>query len=158
MTSSASPRSSAPLLALRVLGALALVAVAYVHLDEYQGGYSNIRVIGPLFLLNAISAGLVAVLLLAPVARLRRLDPLLALGGIAVSAGALAALFVSEQTPLFGFREIGYRSVIIQAIVSEALAVVLLSAFMVVRRRRQGDANAGGSSAGGMRVQTAAGA
>lgn len=156
MTSSTPSRSSAPLLALRVLGALALVAVAYVHLDEYGGGYSNIRVIGPLFLLNAVSAGLVAVVLLTPVARLRRLDALLALVGIAVSAGALVALFVSEQTPLFGFRETGYRSVIIQAIVSEALAVVLLSSF--VRRQRRGDATGSGSSAGAMRVQTAAGA
>lgn len=46
------------------------------------------------------------------------------------------ALFVSEQTPLFGFREIGYRTIIIEAIVAEALAVILLLALIVVRRRQ----------------------
>lgn len=109
MSSLASTRSSPALLLPRVLGAVALIGVAYVHLDEYNAGYQNIRVIGPLFLLNTISAGLVALALVTPVNRLRRLDPLLALSGIAVSTGALVALFVSEQTPLFGFRETGYR-------------------------------------------------
>lgn len=153
MSAPASPRSSSALLVLRVLAALALIGVGYVHLAEYNDGYSNIPVIGPLFLLNAVSAGLVALALLAPVDRLRRLDPLLVLTGIAVSAGALAALFISQQTPLFGFRETGFRGAIIAAIVTEALAVILLSAFLVVRRRQQRRADGGGAGLGPARVQ-----
>ncbi len=111
---------------LRLLGAVALLAVGYVHLKEYRGGYSGIPTIGTLFLLNAISAAAVAVALLAPMARLRHADPLLALSGVAISLGALVGLLVSEQTPLLGFMESGYRTVIIQAIAAEAIAAIAL--------------------------------
>ncbi len=120
---------------LRLLGAVALLAVGYVHLKEYRGGYSGIPTIGTLFLLNAISAAVVAVALAAPVAQLRRADPLLTLSGVAISLGALVGLVVSEQTPLFGFMEVGYRTVIVQAIAAEAIATVALVGFLLLRRR-----------------------
>jgi len=123
---------------LRLLGAVALLAVGYVHLKEYRGGYSGIPTIGTLFLLNAISAAVVAVALAAPVAQRRRADPLLALSGVAISLGALVGLVVSEQTPLFGFMEVGYRTVIVQAIAAEAIATVALVGFLLLRRRQRG--------------------
>lgn len=131
---SARSRDSLTAHALRLLGAVALLAVGYVHLKEYRGGYSGIPTIGTLFLLNAISAAAVAVALLAPMARLRRADPLLALSAVAISLGALVGLLVSEQTPLFGFMESGYRTVIIQAIAAEAIATVALVGFLLLRR------------------------
>ena len=48
---------------LRYLGALGVAAVGAIHLQRYAGaGYSAIPKIGPLFLANAISSGLVALL------------------------------------------------------------------------------------------------
>jgi hypothetical protein len=61
------------------------------------------------------------------------LDAVAALGGIAVSAGALAALLISEQTPLFGFMEQGYRLEIMIAIASETVAIAALTWFVLGR-------------------------
>ena len=64
---------------LRGLGAVALLGVAAVHLYEYYvDHYSAIPTIGTLFLLNAASAIVLALALLAPAQRLapRRLPRL----------------------------------------------------------------------------------
>ena len=42
---------------------------------------------------------------------------------------------MSEQTPLFGFMEHGYRFVIVLAIVSEAFVIVVLALFLAWSRR-----------------------
>ncbi len=120
----------------RILGAVALLAVGAVHYQQYEYNfYSTAPTIGPLFLFNFIAAtGLGLWLLAGPLIRLGRLrlalDRLAALGGIAVSAGALVALLISEYTPLFGFRESGYRTAIVLAIAFEAVAVVLLALYL----------------------------
>jgi hypothetical protein len=119
------------LAAARVTGALALLVVGGIHLEQYDvAHYSVIPTIGELFLLNFVGASACGVALLA-FAFVRRplLDVLAALGGIAVSAGALAALLISEQTPLFGFMEQGYRLEIVVAIASEAVAIAALTWF-----------------------------
>lgn len=52
---------------MRVLGALAVLAVGAVHLQQYAGsGYNAVPTIGPLFLLNGIAAGIIGVALLLP--------------------------------------------------------------------------------------------
>jgi hypothetical protein len=119
----------------RTLGALALLAVGGVHYQQYHYAfYSSIPTIGPLFLVNFVAATVLGLFLLPPFRPLRRLghlpDLLAALGGIGVSAGAFVALLISEQTPLFGFREQGYRFAIVFALASEALAVILLALFL----------------------------
>jgi len=43
----------------------------------------------------------------------------------------LVALLVSEQTPLFGFQEFGYRQAIVVSIVLEVATTLLLGAFLV---------------------------
>jgi hypothetical protein len=126
---------------LRGLGAAALLTVAAVHLYEYYvDHYSAIPTIGLLFLLNAASATVVGVALLAPVKRLvpRRLEtvalPAIAVAGIGIAATSLAALFVSESTPLFGFMESGYRLVVVLAIVAETASILLLGALLLAIR------------------------
>jgi hypothetical protein len=137
---------------MRRLGAIAILAVGAVHLQEYfGGGYRSIPTIGPLFLLNAISSGVVAVGLLAPLERIlhhRRAElasGLLAGAGLAIAAGSLVALFVSESGPLFGFQETGYGTAIVLAIIAEALAIVLLAPGVAVSLKR---AASGGSAPG----------
>jgi hypothetical protein len=125
----------------RTLGAVALLVIGGVHYQQYHYAfYSSIPTIGPLFLLNFIAATALGLFLLAPVrSRLGRrgklLDQLAALAGIGVAAGGLAALLISEQTPLFGFMEHGYRFVIVLTLAAEAAAAVLLVVFLACTRQ-----------------------
>jgi hypothetical protein len=124
---------------LRRLGALSLLAVGAVHLQQYVTLYSSIPTIGRLFVLNFIGATAIGVGLLAPVERVlgRRGDAavaLLALGGIALAATAFVFLLVSERTPLFGFMEPGYDPPAIMAVrVAELATVGLLGGFLAPR-------------------------
>ena len=144
MATDAVPRPFAqglPWLGVRVLGALALLAVGIVHLQQYFELYSEISTIGTLFALNFAGAAVVCAGLLAPLDRLGRrggtAHTLLALAGIAQAATAFVFLYISERTPLFGFQEPGYDPPAIMASrIAEVAAVVLLGAFLAGTRRR----------------------
>jgi hypothetical protein len=119
---------------MRRLGAVTLLIVGAVHLQQYVANdYSVLPTIGPLFLLNAVGAGIVAISLLAPIERMlgdRQADlavGLLAVVALAIAVGSLVALFIAESQPLFGFMENGYDTPILIAIVAEALTVILLA-------------------------------
>jgi hypothetical protein len=120
----------------RYLGAAALLGVGIDHLQQYLGAhYSAIPTIGTLFALNFVSAVVIAAGLVSPIERVfrrrgRLLLGLLALSGIGVAVGSLVALFVSEQTPLFGFMESGYRQAIVVAIALEVATTLLLGGFL----------------------------
>lgn len=121
---------------LRSLGAVAVLVVGAVHLQQYlAAGFDSVRVIGTLFLLNFAGATVIGLGLLVPVARMRFLRILLALGGIGLAGASFVFLFVSEHVSLFGFQEHGYRAAIVVALVAEAVAVVALSAYLAVRLR-----------------------
>src|SRR6476661_4335657 len=90
--------------AARLLGALSILGVGAVHLQQYSGnGYSTVPTIGTLFLLNAISAGVVGFGLLLPLQRMlgrRRGNAavgVLSLAGLAIAVGAGATVLL---TPL----------------------------------------------------------
>lgn len=126
-------------LLLRALGALAVLAVGAVHLDQYVAvHYDVVPVIGPLFLLNVIGAAAIGLLLLLPIERLagHLFVTVLALGAIGLATTSFVFLFVSESTTLFGFREHGYRTAIVVALAAEAATAVLLGAYLAARRRR----------------------
>jgi hypothetical protein len=113
---------------LRYLGALAIAAVGAIHLQRYaDADYSAIPKIGPLFLANAISSGLVALLLLAGDFALA------AAAGIAIAIGSLVALFISESSGLFGFMEAGYGTAVVLSIAAEAATIFFLGAYLLVR-------------------------
>ena len=117
-----------PLAIPRVVAAASLLAIGGVHLQQYiVQDYRVIPTIGPLFLLNFIAGTVLGVYFLVPArARVGRvrflLDTLAALSGLGVAVGGLAALLVSEHTPLFGFMEHGYRFAIVFTIASEGVA------------------------------------
>jgi hypothetical protein len=104
------------------LGALFLAGEAAVHVQQYESLLSGVRWIGPLFLVNAIGC-VVAIAGLAS----RRTRSFAALLGVVISAGALAALVVSYGRGLFGFREAGFRSAIVVAVITEVGAVAFLA-------------------------------
>src|SRR5215211_2347349 len=126
-------------LAARAAGALSLLAVGVVHLQQYFDLYSSIPTIGALFVLNFVGATIVGLGLLAPVERLLgRLGgaalALLALAGVGQAATAFVFLWISERTPLFGFMEPGYDpAAILASRVAEVATVVFLGAFVVAR-------------------------
>ena len=120
---------------LRTIGAIAVLVVGAVHLQQYLSGYNSISVIGPLFILNFAGATVIGLGLLVPAARLRPFHALLALGGIGLTAISFVFLFISEHQPLFGFQEHGYRAAIIIALATEAIATVTLTAYLATHRR-----------------------
>jgi hypothetical protein len=118
---------------LRILGAILLLFVGADHYYEYAvDDYSVLPTIGPLFLLNFISATAIGLVLLTPLDRIggrfgRVVQRAAALSGFGIAATSLVALLVSEQTKLFGFMESNYRPAIIVALASEAAAAVVLA-------------------------------
>jgi hypothetical protein len=127
----------------RVLGALSLLAVGAIHLQQYFELYSEIPTIGTLFVLNFVGATVVGLALLAPVERvLGRLGgaavTLLAVAGIVQAATAFVFLLISERTPLFGFQEPGYDpQAILASRLTEAATVVFLGGFLAARLARR---------------------
>ena len=124
----------------RLIGAVALLAIGGIHLEQYTvADYRVIPTIGSLFLLNFIGGTALGLYLLVPAramaGRVRRVaDPVVAWSGLALAGGSLMALLISERTPLFGFMERGYRLEILIAIGAEAVAIVALAAFIGLLR------------------------
>jgi hypothetical protein len=135
------PRRAA-LLALRAIGALALIAMGVLHLQQYyDAGYSALPTIGTLFVLNFAGGVALGLALLLPVERLPGRAgaiavPLLALTGAAMAATSIVFLLVSEQTPLFGFLETSTSSAITYALLSESIATAALGVLGVLSATR----------------------
>jgi len=131
------PRPSRWPTILRAVGALSVLVVGAVHLEQYFAEHFNVvPIIGPLFALNFVGATLIGLGLLVPGRRMRPLHLLLSLGGIGLAATAFVFLFVSEHQPLFGFQDYGFRTEIVVAVAAEAAAVVTLAGYLVARLRR----------------------
>jgi hypothetical protein len=130
------PRSTIAWIAL-YLGAASLVVSGVDHIQQYYvNDYRTVPTIGRLFVLNFVSAVVVAAGLIAPIGRVAgryagAIRAVLALAGIGIAVVSLAALFVSESSGLFGFMENGYRRTIVVAIASEVAAAVFLAVYLV---------------------------
>ena len=122
----------------RYLGAVSILLVGAVHAQQYYEAYFNVvPTIGTLFLLSFIGAGIVGVVLLAPVRRLGREvgDAMLtvaALGAIGIALGTFASLLISEYTPLFGFMESGYRLAVVLTLLFDVMTTIFLGVFVAV--------------------------
>jgi hypothetical protein len=122
----------------RYFGALALLGVGVDHIEQYYADfYSAIPTIGTLFALNFASATVVGLGLIAPVERIAgrwasTVLTVLAIGGVAIAAGSLAGLLISENGGLFGFAEQGYRGAIVISMALEIATIVLLGLFVAV--------------------------
>jgi hypothetical protein len=105
---------------LRIIVAAAVLVSGAVHLKLWADGFRDISVIGPLFLLNAVAALVIAGALL----RWRSWPPLLVAVGF--GASTLGAFVISATVGLFGVHEVwnrgGYAGT---ANVSELVALVV---------------------------------
>jgi hypothetical protein len=135
----ASPSNAAHPLqrSMRILGALAILAMGALHLQQYlDAEYQSIPTIGTLFVLNFVGAVVLGLVLLAPTERISarlgsRAVGLAAVLGAGMAATSIAFLLISEQTPLFGFMEDGYSTPIVVALISEAVAVLALAGYLI---------------------------
>jgi hypothetical protein len=119
---------------LRIVGAVLLAAMGWIHLDLWLDGYKNIDVIGPAFLLNVIAGfGLAALLLVTP----RRFLPWVAALGALFSLGTLGALLISTWWGLFGFKETTAASLWWESFWVELAGGVVLGALAALAARRR---------------------
>jgi hypothetical protein len=113
-----------------LLGAAA-VAVGvggYLHGHLFWDGYSQVNVVGPLFVLNAIGSGIVIALLLLG-------RPLLfALGALAISLGSVVSILISHSTSFFGFSEHRYDTRATVIVIAEIVAIVLVLVALAIAR------------------------
>jgi hypothetical protein len=122
----------------RYLGAVSILLVGAVHAQQYYEAYfSVVPVIGTLFLLSFIGAGIVGTTLFLPVRRLGRrtgdaILSLAALGAIGIALGTLVSLLISEYRPLFGFMESGYRLAIVLTLLFDGLTMLFLGLFLAI--------------------------
>jgi len=119
---------------LRIVGALLLAAMGWIHLDLWLDGYRTIDVIGPAFLLNTIGGfGLAALLLVTP----RRFLPGVAALGALFCIGTLGALLISTWWGLFGFKETTAASLWWESFWVELAGFVVLAALAALAARRR---------------------
>jgi hypothetical protein len=105
----------------RRLAAIAILVAGGTHFDLWLAhGYRSVHAIGPLFLLNAVSAALIGLLLLW------RGGALVQLIGLGYATSTLAAFFVSVYHGLFGFIEAPNGTSQMIAALAEATAIALL--------------------------------
>lgn len=110
---------------LRVAGAAALLAMAWIHWHLRRIGFASVPTIGPLFLLDAV-AGVVAALVLLATPR-RWLAPV-ELACALLLLGTLGALLASMTAGLFGFRESWDAPLVRRTVAVEAAGGLLLLA------------------------------
>lgn len=120
--------------ALRVLGALLLAGMGWIHLSLWLDGYRTIDVIGPAFLLNTIAGfGLAVLLLVTPRALLSWVAAL----GALTALGTLGGLVLATTVGLFGFKESTDAEFWWQSFWVEVAAVVVLAALAGLAARRR---------------------
>jgi hypothetical protein len=113
------------------LAAVALLAViGYIHLHLWQQGYRLIPTNGPLFLLDAVTAFVLAVALLAwP-------RPLVGLLAAGFTASTLGALVISMSVGLFGLHESITGPFVVTSLVIESINVLLLLSWSLLTAAR----------------------
>ena len=102
-----------------IAGAALLIASGAIHLDLYLTGYNSIPTIGPLFLLQIISAFLLAVAIPLTGHRLAYA------AGALFAIGTLGGYLLTLKVGLFGFTEVRTTAGIVAAIIDIATFAVL---------------------------------
>ncbi|MCU1617320.1 MAG: hypothetical protein JWO98_4860 [Frankiales bacterium] len=121
-----SPPPLSVTLPVRLAGAASLLAAGGIHLYLWQTGYRDISVIGPLFMANAVLAGLAALAVLATPARWL---PWIALLAGLLQIGTLGGLLLTLTVGLFNFVESWSAPLVVPTIIVEAGGFLLLCGF-----------------------------
>lgn len=117
---------------LRLLAAALILIQGTTHVQRWLDGYRAVEVIGPLFVVNAVAAVVVAVVLVV------RGGLPSTLAGIGLSFVTLVAFSLTRQTGLFGFVERRWDIVSFVAVGAEVLGMLVLLAQATLATRRPG--------------------
>jgi hypothetical protein len=113
----------------RAVVAAALLGSAWVHYDLWRDGFSDIDVIGPLFLVNAVAGVVIAVAVLA----WNHWIPAFLAAGFGVAT--LGAYVLSVTVGLFGVNEQFTTQAEVWGVITEAVCIVLGIALIVMAVR-----------------------
>jgi hypothetical protein len=116
---------------LRVLAVALLLAEGAIHLQQYEGPLNAVPTISTLFVLNAIGAAAIALVLAGSRGFVSVLG---ALAGLGLTIGALVSLAISRAGVLFAYSEPTLRPAVTFAAFVELAVVLALVAFVLVRR------------------------
>lgn len=117
---------------IRFLAIGLLLCEGGVHLQQYESFLHSVPTINTLFLLNAISAALIA---LALAATRNQIAILLAIGAIGMTVTGLVSLAIARQSVLFNYSEPTLRFPVLFAALVELATVLVASRFVAVRLR-----------------------
>jgi hypothetical protein len=120
------PGRRAVALLLRLTCVALLAWIGYIHLHLWLEGYRQIPTDGPLFLLDAVAAFLLAAILVVWPA------PLAGLAAAGYTAATLGALLISLTVGLFGFRESISASYVTQSLAIETITVIALASWTIL--------------------------
>lgn len=115
---------------LRFLAVALLLVEGGIHLQQVEGVIGSVPTIDTLFVLNAIGAGAIALVLAGS---REHVAALAALGGIGLTLGALVSLAITRADTLFDYSEPTLRFEVGLAAFVELAAVLALCAFLLVR-------------------------
>ena len=119
--------------ALRCAGAVLILVVGAIHLQQYAVLIKDVPTIGELFLLNAAGAAVIAAMLVTGVRLLG------AVGGILLSAGAVVSILIARTSGgLFEYVEPALRTPVLLSVIAEVAAILALVAYLVARRKDEG--------------------
>lgn len=122
---------------LRLLAVVLLLAQAGIHLQQYEGPLHAVPTIGPLFVLNAVGAAAIALVL----AGSRGSGAVLgSLAGLGLTLGALVSLAITRAGTLFEYSEPTLRAAVVASALVELALVLTLAAFLLAGRSRDGAA------------------
>jgi len=115
--------------AMRIISAGLLAWIGYIHWHLWQEGYKFIHISGPLFLVDGIAGVVLAIAILAWA------TPLTGLLGAGFNLVTLAALVISLAVGLFGFHESVHAAYVVESLILESLAAILLATWTLIAAR-----------------------
>ncbi|HEY1619074.1 MAG TPA: hypothetical protein VGG25_15745 [Streptosporangiaceae bacterium] len=127
-----SPPGRAAIWTLAVIDGGLMVTSGLIHLHLWDIAYRNVATLGPLFLVQAIAALVLAVAIVAT----RHI--LVVAAGLALVAGTIIGFFLARSVGLFGFKLTFTSGLASTVLVVEFVAVVTLAltAALLLRRRQ----------------------
>jgi len=119
---------------LRLLAVALLLVQGAIHLQQVLGPISAVPTINTLFVLNAVGAAGIALVLAGS---RKRTAVLVALAGLALTLGALVSLAISRAGTLFDYTEPMLRPAVTLASAVELAAVLAMAGFTLARLRER---------------------
>jgi hypothetical protein len=116
----------------RLLAVALLLAEGGIHLQQYEGPLHAVPTINSLFVLNAVGAAGLALVLAGSRGVLAGLA---SLAGFGLTLGALVSLAITRTATLFDYSEPTLRAGVVFAALVELGVVLALASFMIARRR-----------------------